>query len=199
MDKKEQTLSKHEWWIDLLSFFIFIGACLLLALLSNSFSSDIAKILFGGMIVAYIFLHKKIKNIFISLLSSIVIIIFIVTFSLLASIIDKGYCASIESQLQNIARESRKNLPIQIGEVQATNITAIGKTLLATYNFTKQKSLLGNLSDLKVYYYRSSRNTACSNPDTLKALKLGVSVVYEYYDVDNVFVMKFIIDQNSCR
>jgi hypothetical protein len=128
------------------------------------------------------------------------LVIFIVAVSFLAFIIDKVHCASIETQLQNIARETRKSLPMQIGpEVQATNIAAIGKTLLNTYNFTKKIYLLGNLSDLKAFYYRSSRNTACSNPDTLKTLKLGVSVLYEYYDVDNVFVMKITIDQNSCR
>lgn len=70
MDKK-QVLSKHEWWIDLLSFFTFVGACLLLALLSTTMSpsSPILFMLLGGMIVAYIFLHKKIKNYIIDKLS----------------------------------------------------------------------------------------------------------------------------------
>lgn len=111
-----------------------------------------------------------------------------------------GFCASIEAQLQNIARETRKSLPMQIDdEVQATNIAAIGKTILNTYNFTRKKSSLGNLNNVKAVYYNSSVNTSCSNPDVLQMLKYGVSVVYEYYDVDNVFVMKFTIDQNTCR
>ena len=39
MDKKEQeVLSKHEWWIDLLSFFIFVGACLLFVLIGKRLS-----------------------------------------------------------------------------------------------------------------------------------------------------------------
>ena len=84
-------------------------------------------------------------------------------------------------------------------EIQATNIAAVGRTLLNTYNFTKRKTSLGNISDLKAFYYRSSLNTACTNPDTLQALKLDISVAYEYYDVDNIFVMKFTIDQNTCR
>ena len=127
------------------------------------------------------------------------IIIVIISF-LLGFPVNVGFCASIESQLQNIARESRKSLPMQIDdEVQATNIAAIGKTLLNTYHFTKPNTSLGNLSDLKAFYYRSSLNAACTNPDVLQTLKLGVSVIYEYYDVNNRFVMKFTIDSNTCR
>ena len=114
--------------------------------------------------------------------------------------VNNGFCASIESQLQSIARESRKSLPMQIDDaVQATNIAAIGKTLLNTYHFTKPNTSLGNLSDLKAFYYRSSLNAACTNPDVLQTLKLGVSVIYDYYDVNNRFVMKFTIDNNTCR
>jgi hypothetical protein len=72
MDKKEQeALSKHEWWIDLLSFFIFVGACVLLTLLGTTMSpsSPILFMLLGGLIVAYFFLHKKLKKFLISLLS----------------------------------------------------------------------------------------------------------------------------------
>jgi hypothetical protein len=70
MDRK-QVLSKHEWWIDLLSFFAFVGACLLIALLGTTMSpsSPILFMLLGGLIVAYIFLHKKIKNYIIDKLS----------------------------------------------------------------------------------------------------------------------------------
>lgn len=126
--------------------------------------------------------------------------IVIITFSVLAFVISIGYGASIETQLQNMTREARKSLPMQIGtEIQATNVVAIGRTLLYTYNFTRPISSLGNLADVKTYYFRSSRNTACSNPDTSKTLKLGVSFVYEYYDVNNVFVMKFTVDKNTCR
>jgi len=120
---------------------------------------------------------------------------------LLVSIVNNGYSASIESQLQNLARETRKSLPMRIGDddIQATNITVVGKTVLSTYNFLRKKSQLGNINNVKPVYYKSSVNTACTNPDTLKMLKLGVSFVYEYYDVDNIFVMTFTIDQNTCR
>ena len=70
MDRK-QVLSKHEWWIDLLSFFAFGGACLLIALLGRNMSpsSPVLFMLLGGLIVAYIFLHKKVKNYIIDKLS----------------------------------------------------------------------------------------------------------------------------------
>ncbi len=71
MDRK-QVLSKHEWWIDLLSFFSFVGACLLFVVIGKSIpsaKSEIVFMLLGGMFVAYIFLHKKIKNFIIDKLS----------------------------------------------------------------------------------------------------------------------------------
>lgn len=127
-------------------------------------------------------------------------IISAITLVLLAFTVDSGHCISIEAQLQNIARETRKSLPMQIGdEVQATNVVAVGKTILNTYNFTKKKLALGNLNNVKAFYYNSSVNASCSNPDVLQTLRYGVSVVYEYYDVDNIFVMKFTIDQHTCR
>jgi hypothetical protein len=69
MDRK-QVLSKHEWWIDLLSFFSFVGACLFFVLIAKYFpSSNIMFMLLGGLFVSYIFLHKKIKNYIIDKLS----------------------------------------------------------------------------------------------------------------------------------
>lgn len=96
-----------------------------------------------------------------------------------------GYGASIESQLQALARETRKGLPMLVDDVQATNIAAVGKALILYYNFQKRKPDIGNLHK----YYDSSVNSACSNPDTRRVLNLGVLYVYEYYDVDNIFVM----------
>ena len=63
MDRKK-VLSKHEWWIDLLSFFVFVGSMILFSLFAVNFSptSPIVFIVLGGLIVAYFFLHKKIKN-----------------------------------------------------------------------------------------------------------------------------------------
>ncbi len=119
---------------------------------------------------------------------------------LLVSIANSGYSASIEYQLQELARETRKNLPVRIGndDIQATNITVVGKNVLSTYNFLRKKSQLGDINNVKPVYYKSSVNTSCTNPETKKMLKQGVSFIYEYYDVENIFVMTFTIDKNTC-
>lgn len=119
---------------------------------------------------------------------------------LLFTIVNIGHSASIEYQLQALARETRKNLPVRIGsdDIQATNITVVGKNVLSTYNFLRKKSQLGDINNVKPAYYKSSVNTSCTNPETKKMLKQGVSFIYEYYDVENIFVMTFTIDQNTC-
>jgi hypothetical protein len=63
------TEETHGWWIDLLSFFIFCGLCVLLAYWTHLFYLTFSKILFGIIIVAYIFLHIGIKKAIIEKLS----------------------------------------------------------------------------------------------------------------------------------
>ena len=83
--------------------------------------------------------------------------------------------------------------------VQATNIAAVGKTLMNRYNFTSRKSALANVSALKTEYYGNSANAACTNPETLRAFNNGVSIDYQYYDSNNEFVMQYVIDANTCK
>lgn len=107
---------------------------------------------------------------------------------------------SIEAQLRQTADEARKSLPMMVSEnVQGTNITAVGKTLMYRYNFTSKKSVLANLKVLKAEYFGNSVNAVCTNPDMLKALKNGVSLDYQYYDSNNEFVMQYTVDASTCR
>lgn len=122
------------------------------------------------------------------------------TFLMLTSVNSLRGADSIETQLKRIADETRKSLPMMVSEdVQATNITAVGKILMHRYNFTKSKSAMTNLSSMKAEYYNNSVNAACTNPDTLSAFRSGVSVAYEYYDSNNQFVMQYTIDASTCR
>jgi hypothetical protein len=98
---------------------------------------------------------------------------------------------SIEAQLKRVADETRKSLPMMVGEdIQATNIAAVGKISMLRYNFTKKKSAIFDLNSLKAEYYQNSVNAACTNPDTLRAFSNGVSFDYQYYDSANEFVMQ---------
>jgi hypothetical protein len=108
---------------------------------------------------------------------------------------------SIEAQLKYVADETRKTLPMMIGEdIQATNIGSSGKTLINYYNFTKQKIDFYNLPAIIDKYRRNSIIAACTNPDTLKFIvKSGGSIQYRFYDSDNVFVDKFTIDSKTCN
>lgn len=117
--------------------------------------------------------------------------------------VDFAICASndgtIEAQLRNVANETRKSLPMMMNDdLQATSIGAVGRVLISKYNFTKSKSSFPNLSEIKNYYYSNSVNGACTNPDTVLAMKNGVSFMYEYYDIDNIFIMKYTIEKNTC-
>lgn len=107
---------------------------------------------------------------------------------------------SVEEQIRRIAAETQKSLPMQVSEdVVATNVAAVGKTMMYRYNFTKKLGSLSNTSSLKSDFYRSSLNSACTNPVSINALKQGVSYLYEFYDSENKFVMQFSIDRGSCR
>ena len=83
--------------------------------------------------------------------------------------------------------------------VQATNISAVGKVLMNRYNFTSKKSELADMNALKDTYYLNSANAACTNPDMIRTLDSGVSIDYQYYDSNNEFVMGYVIDANTCK
>ena len=107
---------------------------------------------------------------------------------------------SIEAQLKRVADETRKSLPMMVSEdVQATSIAAVGKVLMNRYNFTSRKSAIPDLKSLKAKYYQNSVNAACTNPDTSRALRNGVSINYQYYDSANEFVMQYTLDAATCR
>lgn len=107
---------------------------------------------------------------------------------------------SIETDLINWANIVRKSLPMVMNdELQATNIAAVGKVLILKYNFLKKKVNIYNLEQLKTEYYSDAINAACTNPDTRQLINAGVTVQYEYYDRDNIFLMKFKIDKNICK
>jgi hypothetical protein len=108
---------------------------------------------------------------------------------------------SIEAQLNYVVDETRKTLPMMIGEnIQATNVGSSGKTLINYYHFTKQKFEFYNLPAIIDKYRRNSIIAACTNPDTMKFIvKSGGSIQYRFYDSDNVFVEKFTIDSKTCR
>lgn len=106
---------------------------------------------------------------------------------------------SVEDQLRKTADETRKNLPMLIGEgIQATNIAAVGKTLLLRHNFTTKSASSPNLTRLKAELYSSAVKFACTTPDTINALKQGVTFSYQYYDSDNNFVMQYDVSRRSC-
>jgi len=108
---------------------------------------------------------------------------------------------SIEAQLRYVADETRKILPMMIGEnIQATNIDSSGKTLINYYHFTKQKFEFYNLPSIIEKYRRNSIIAACTNPDTINFIvNNGGSIQYRFYDSDNDFVDKFTIDSKTCR
>lgn len=108
---------------------------------------------------------------------------------------------SIAAQLKYVADETRKNLPMMIGEnIQATNIGSSGKTLINYYRFTKQRIEFYNLPAIIDKYRRNSIIAACTTPDTMKFIvNSGGSIQYRFYDSDNVFVEQFTIDSKTCR
>src|SRR6266498_1801594 len=72
---------------------------------------------------------------------------------------------SVEEQIRKIAAETQKSLPMQVSEdVVATHVATVGKIMLYRYNFTKKLASLSNPNGLKAEYYRSSVNSACTNP-----------------------------------
>lgn len=106
---------------------------------------------------------------------------------------------SVEEQIRKIAAETQKSLPMRVSDdVIATNVGTVGKLMLIRYNFTKSLASLSNIGSLKADAYRSSVNSACTNPTTINVLKHGVSVQYEFYDSQNKFVMQFSVDRASC-
>jgi len=105
----------------------------------------------------------------------------------------------VEEQIRKIAAETQKSLPMQVSdELIATNVATVGKIMVYRYNFTKSRASIPNVGSLKEDAYRSSVNSACTNPTSINALKQGVSYQYEFYDSQNNFVMQFSVDRKSC-
>jgi hypothetical protein len=114
--------------------------------------------------------------------------------------IDVAYSAeSVEEQIRKIASETQKSLPMRLSDdLIATNVATVGKIMVYRYNFTKSLASIPNVPSLKSDAYRTSVNSACTNPTSINALKQGVSYQYEFYDSQNNFVMQFSVDRASC-
>jgi hypothetical protein len=107
---------------------------------------------------------------------------------------------SIELQLKRMADTTRMSLPMMVNDnVQATNISSVGKILMNRYNFITRRAVLGDIGSLKSEYYNNSVNAACTNPETISAFNSGVSFDYQYYDSANEFVMQYALDANTCK
>jgi hypothetical protein len=106
---------------------------------------------------------------------------------------------SVEEQIRKIAAETQKSLPMQVSDdLIATNVATVGKIMVYRYNFTKRLASISGIGSLKADAYRSSVNSACTNPTSINALKQGVTYQYEFYDSQNKFVMEFSVDRTSC-
>lgn len=106
---------------------------------------------------------------------------------------------SVEEQIRKIAAETQKSLPMQVSDdLVATNVATVGKIMVYRYNFTKSRASIPNVGNLKADAYRSSVNSACTNPTSINALRQGVSYQYEFYDAQNNFVMQFSVDRKAC-
>lgn len=105
-----------------------------------------------------------------------------------------------ETDLKNWADVVRKSLPMAMNdELQATNIAAVGKALIYRYNFLMKKTKINNLEKIKADYFNETRNSICTNPDSQNLINAGVILQYEYYDIDNIFVMKYLMNKNTCN
>ena len=108
--------------------------------------------------------------------------------------------ASVEDELRGIANSTQKGLPMKVSdEMQATSMTSAGKALLARYHFMKKSSAILNVENLKKEFFRNSINSSCTNPDMARLINRGAYLKYEYYDIDNRFVLGYAIDQEACK
>lgn len=105
---------------------------------------------------------------------------------------------TVEEQLQRRAEEARRSLPTMVTDgLQATNIATMGRTLILQYHFTTTTPF-ADMPRVKAEYFRSSVNSACTNPETINALKQGVTFSYMYHYFDNRFAMQYDINRRTC-
>jgi hypothetical protein len=110
-----------------------------------------------------------------------------------------GFDSAVEARLATTAAATRKQLPMMVAEdVQATSVGASGRTLTYVYHFTREKASL-DIARMKKEHYRSTLNGVCTHPETLRALEVGVSIRYEFFDIANEFVMGYSVDSSSCK
>jgi hypothetical protein len=104
---------------------------------------------------------------------------------------------SVEEQLVQIARATQKNMPMELpGGLVAVQAAAIGKTLAFRYNIVRR---VDSPERLKALTYESSVNTACSTPETVEALKAGVSMKYDFYFADSRYAFGYVFDRRACK
>lgn len=108
--------------------------------------------------------------------------------------------ASLEDELRGIASATQRQLPLKIDdELQATSINATGRLILARYHFLKKASAIANVNSLKRDLFRNTANSSCTHPEIEKLIGRGASWKYEYYDIDNRFVLGYVIDEVVCK
>lgn len=108
--------------------------------------------------------------------------------------------ATVENELRDIAKAMQKGLPMRVNdELQATSLTATGKTLLGIYRFTKKSSSISNVENMKNEFYKNAVNHQCTHPDMKILISRGAYLKQEYYDIDNRYIFGYAIDQNICK
>jgi hypothetical protein len=91
---------------------------------------------------------------------------------------------SIDEVLQQLSLELNKKMPISVDAVTRLDRVSAEPGRLFTYHYTVVPA--SDASTMRVDFSREIKpqlkSQMCSNPDTQKFLKNGVTVVYEYQD-----------------
>ena len=107
-------------------------------------------------------------------------------------------CDSLENSLKGMAAYVSQSLPMKVSaDVQATSVVAVGNRILYKYNYLRSAATL-DARQLKVQHSADAVAGMCTNPTSLKLLRQGAILAYEFYDATNVHLFEFSVTQRDC-
>ena len=123
------------------------------------------------------------------------VIAFVVTFGVAYFATQYFLSPSIHSQLEKVAEEMNKTLPVKVDEYMTLeHVGANGKTIQYDYKLTENVKSEVNLDTVKKYVFSSVLENVKNNPEMEALRKNNVTFKYTYKDKNGVFVCDYVVN-----
>lgn len=104
-----------------------------------------------------------------------------------------------DSVLSYLANEKNKHLPMMIDkETRLVNVSGFNNRFTYFYKFVNFEKSNINVRKLKIAMSKKLLSFVCTQPESIKLIKQGMTAAYNYSDKHNNYIMEIIIYPENC-